>query len=133
MSHGRLFSVLLLTLIYMQSDKIMLLNILNSEAVGLYAAASRISEAIYFIPMVISAAFLPRLSVLITDSKKDYHQLLQKIYSLMTLFVFVYIIFIFFFAEIIILKLLGYFLCIYRNIEDSFNFRIIYFLGCYFI
>lgn len=95
------------TLIYMRSDQIMVLHMIDSEAAGIYAAASRISEAIYFIPMMVSVAFLPKLSTLISQSINEYHSLFQKLYSVMTLLVFLYAGFVFIFAEIIISTLYG--------------------------
>ena len=42
--------------IYMKIDQVMIKEMLDSEAVGQYAAAVRLSEAWYFIPVVVSAS-----------------------------------------------------------------------------
>jgi len=69
--------------IYMKIDQIMLGQLLGDQAVGVYTAATRISEAWYFIPSVIMASVFPAL----LDSKKQneitYHQRLQDAFNLM--------------------------------------------------
>ncbi len=47
--------------IYLKIDQVMLGLLLNDRAVGIYAAAVRISEVWYFIPSAIVASFFPRL------------------------------------------------------------------------
>ncbi len=53
-------------MIYMRIDQVMIQNMLGSEATGIYSAAVRISEAWYFIPMVITSSLFPA----IINSKK---------------------------------------------------------------
>ncbi len=69
--------------INMKIDQVIIKQILGSEAVGQYAAAVRLSEAWYFIPMVICASLFPA----IINSKKHsdilYYSRLQKLYDLM--------------------------------------------------
>ena len=45
--------------IYMKIDQIMLLHFLGAESVGYYSVAVQISQAWYFVPMLISAAYFP--------------------------------------------------------------------------
>lgn len=47
--------------IYMKIDQVMIKEMLNAEAVGQYAAAVRLSEAWYFIPMVIIPSLFPAI------------------------------------------------------------------------
>jgi len=47
--------------IYMKVDQVMIQSMLGSEAVGQYSAAVRISEAWYFIPMVITSSLFPAI------------------------------------------------------------------------
>jgi O-antigen/teichoic acid export membrane protein len=69
--------------IYLQIDQIMIKELLNTEAVGLYSAAIKISEIFYIIPIVITASLFPA----IVNSKKQsielYNFRLQKLYDLM--------------------------------------------------
>jgi len=45
----------------MKVDQVMIQSMLGSEAVGQYSAAVRISEAWYFIPMVITSSLFPAI------------------------------------------------------------------------
>jgi O-antigen/teichoic acid export membrane protein len=69
--------------IYMKIDQVMIKEMLGNEAVGQYAAAVRLSEAWYFIPMVISASLFPAIVNVKKVSKKLYYARLQKLYDLM--------------------------------------------------
>lgn len=69
--------------IYMRIDQIMIKEILGNEAVGQYAAAVRISEAWYFIPMVIASSVFPAIINAKKVSEELYYARLQKLYDLM--------------------------------------------------
>jgi O-antigen/teichoic acid export membrane protein len=61
----------------------MIKEMLDAKQVGLYAAAVRLSEAWYFIPMVITSSVFP---VIINAKKKSdalYYRRLQNLYDLM--------------------------------------------------
>jgi O-antigen/teichoic acid export membrane protein len=47
--------------VYMKIDQVMIKEMLDSEAVGQYAAAVRMSEVWYFIPVVISSSLFPAI------------------------------------------------------------------------
>lgn len=70
---------------YMKIDQIMIKSMLNHEAVGQYAAAVRLSEIWYFIPIVIANSVFPSIVNSKKISTKLYHHRLQKLYSLMVL------------------------------------------------
>ena len=61
----------------------MIKEMLDSEAVGQYAAAVRLSEAWYFIPMVITSSLFPAIINAKKKSEKLYYERLQKLYDLM--------------------------------------------------
>ena len=69
--------------VYMKIDQVMIKKMLNNQEVGFYAAAVRISEAWYFIPMVITTSLFPA----IVNAKKKgeiiYLNRLQKLYDLL--------------------------------------------------
>jgi len=69
--------------VYMRIDQLMIKAMLGNESVGQYAAAVRLSEAWYLIPMVITASLYPS----IINSKKRglafYRQRVQKLFTLM--------------------------------------------------
>ncbi len=69
--------------IYMKIDQVMIKEMLDSEAVGQYAAAVRLSEAWYFIPMVIASSLFPAIINAKKVSEKLYYERLQKLYDLM--------------------------------------------------
>ncbi len=50
-------------MIYMKSDLVMLQWLRSSDEVGKYSVAVRVAESLYFLPMVLSQTFLPRLSL----------------------------------------------------------------------
>ncbi len=68
---------------YMKIDQIMIKNMLGSTEVGLYAAAVRLSEVWYFIPMVISSSLFPAILNAKKISKELYHSRIQQLYDLM--------------------------------------------------
>jgi len=69
--------------IYMKIDQVMIKEMMSSEAVGQYAAAVRISEAWYFIPMVIASSLFPAIINAKKQSEELYYARLQKLYDLM--------------------------------------------------
>lgn len=72
-------------LINMNSDKIMLGELVNNEAVGIYSAALRLSEMWYFIPLIIGSSVAPKLAkIKYQGNHETYYLFLQKIYALTT-------------------------------------------------
>jgi len=69
--------------VYMKIDQIMIKEIIGNEAVGQYAAAVKLSEIWYFIPMVISASLFPAIINAKKQGEKFYNLRLQKLYDLM--------------------------------------------------
>jgi len=69
--------------IYMKIDQVMIMEMLGSEAVGQYAAAIRLSEAWYFIPMVIASSLFPAIVNAKAQNEALYYARLQKLYNLM--------------------------------------------------
>lgn len=69
--------------IYMKIDQVMIKEMMDAEAVGQYAVAVRISEAWYFIPMVIASSFFPAIINAKKKSEELYYARLQKLYDLM--------------------------------------------------
>jgi len=70
-------------MIYVKIDQIMIKEMLNAEAVGQYAAAVRLSEAWYFIPVVIASSLFPAIINAKKASEEFYYARLQKLYDLM--------------------------------------------------
>ena len=69
--------------IYMKIDQVMIKEMLGAEQVGHYAAAVRLSEAWYFVPMAITSSVFPAIINAKEQSEELYYQRLQKLYDLM--------------------------------------------------
>jgi PST family polysaccharide transporter len=70
-------------MIYMRIDQIMIGEMIGSDAVGIYSAATRISEASYVVPMVIVSAVFPVIVRSREESEQLYLQRFQRLYDLM--------------------------------------------------
>jgi PST family polysaccharide transporter len=70
-------------MVYMRIDQIMLGQIMGDKSVGIYSAAVRISEIVYFIPMSIAASAFPAIIEIKKESEALYYQHLQKLYDIM--------------------------------------------------
>jgi len=93
--------------VYMRVDQVMLGEMLGADSVGQFAAASRISEAWYFIPMVIAASTFP--SVIIAKQRDDYtyKDKIQKLYDSLFIVSFSTAVVFSFFSDKIILFIYG--------------------------
>ena len=68
--------------IYMKIDQVMIQEILGSEAVGQYAAATRLSEIWYFIPTLVASSLFPAIVNAKRKSEELYYDRLQKLFDL---------------------------------------------------
>jgi O-antigen/teichoic acid export membrane protein len=73
----------LVIMIYMRIDQIMIKEILGVYEVGLYSAAVKLSEAFYFIPMIITASLFPAILNAKNNSEELYRKRLQRLYTFM--------------------------------------------------
>ena len=69
--------------IYMKIDQVMIKELINNAAVGQYAAAVRLSEAWYFIPMIICTSLFPAILNAKARSPQLYRQRMANLYNLM--------------------------------------------------
>jgi O-antigen/teichoic acid export membrane protein len=76
----------LVVMIYMRIDQIMIKEMMGEKEVGLYSAAVRLSEAWYFIPMVITNSLFPAIVNAKQISEKLYYARLQRLYTFMVWF-----------------------------------------------
>jgi O-antigen/teichoic acid export membrane protein len=70
-------------MIYMKIDQIMLGQMVDDQAVGIFSAATRISEFWYFIPMVVVSSVFPAILNSKKQSEDLYNKRLQRLYALM--------------------------------------------------
>ncbi|VAW28452.1 Membrane protein involved in the export of O-antigen, teichoic acid lipoteichoic acids, partial [hydrothermal vent metagenome] len=68
--------------VYMKIDQIMLGEMIGKKAVGTYAAAVRLSEIWYFIPMAIASSVFPSIVKSKQLDAKIYKKRMQKFYDL---------------------------------------------------
>jgi O-antigen/teichoic acid export membrane protein len=94
-------------MIYMRIDQVMIKALLSDEVVGHYAAAVRFSEAFYFIPVTVCASLFPAIIHARKGGKEAYYRRLQSLYDLMVILALVIAVPATFFADPIILSLLG--------------------------
>ena len=93
--------------IYMKIDQIMLGEMIGKKAVGTYAAAVRLSEIWYFIPMAIASSVFPAIVKSKQLGEKIYKHRIQKFYDLNATLAYLLSIPITFLAPFIIRTLYG--------------------------
>ena len=69
--------------VYMKIDQVMLKEMLDNKAVGVYAAAVKLCEAWYFVPTAVMASLFPAVVESRKKSKKIYEERIQKLYDVM--------------------------------------------------
>lgn len=74
---------------YMKIDQIMIRNILGDFELGQYSAATRISESLYFLPVIISSSFFPAI---LNAKNKNTEQYYDRIQSLLSFVFWIFII-----------------------------------------
>jgi polysaccharide transporter, PST family len=72
-------------MIYMRIDLIMLGQMVGDKAVGLYSAATRISEVWYFIPMAIVSSVTPAIYAAKEVSEALYYQRIEQLIRMLVL------------------------------------------------
>ena len=69
--------------IYMKIDQVMLKEMLDVKAVGIYSAAVKLCEAWYFLPTAVMASLFPAILEVRKISKGLYEERIQKLYDLL--------------------------------------------------
>jgi PST family polysaccharide transporter len=75
----------LTVMIYMRIDQIMLGQMVGDKAVGLYSAATRISEVWYFIPVAIASSVSPAIYAAKEVSEALYYQRIKQLIRMLVL------------------------------------------------
>jgi len=73
----------LVIMVYMRIDQVMIKLMLNNEALGNYAAAVRLSEAWYLVPMIITQSLFPAILSAKNQGEEVYYARLQRLYDFM--------------------------------------------------
>jgi len=84
-SYPLIFSTMLVS-IYMKVDQIMIKEMMDTQAVGYYAAAFRIISALFIIPTVIATSLFPSIIHAKKVNNKLYDDRIQKLYTLLLWF-----------------------------------------------
>ena len=74
-----------MVMLYMRMDQIMLGEMVGDGAVGIYTAATRLTEAAYFLPVVITASVAPALVRAKTAGETIYRARMQKLLAAMAI------------------------------------------------
>ncbi len=78
-----LMLVAMAAFIYTRTDQVMIKHLVGNEAVGNYAAATKVSELFYFLPLLITQSVFPKIIEIKLKSEKEYFKLLEKLYKLL--------------------------------------------------
>ena len=68
-------------MLYMRIDQIMLGEIIGAKSIGIYSAAVRITESMYFLPMIIVASAFP--SLMQPENRPDFEGGFQRLFDIM--------------------------------------------------
>jgi len=71
-------------MVYMKIDQVMLGHMAGNEAVGIYSAATSISEVWYFLPLAIVSSVFPSIVQAKSVSEESYYRRLSALFSLMS-------------------------------------------------
>ncbi len=93
--------------VYMRIDQIMIRQLIGDSQVGLYSAAVRVSEALYFIPIVIMSSVFPAIVSSKMQSEDLYYRRLQFVLGVLLWTAVIIAISISLFAKFILVGFLG--------------------------
>lgn len=93
--------------LFMKIDQVMLREMVGNEAVGIYSAATRISEVWFFVPAVIVSSVSPSIVEAKRISETLYYQRLKKLFNLMAGLAFAIAVPVTLFSKQIVLTLFG--------------------------
>jgi O-antigen/teichoic acid export membrane protein len=97
----------LLVAIHMKIDQVMIKEMLDSNSVGQYAAAVRISEAWYFIPSIFFISFFPAILNAKKNNETLFYSRLQYLYDLMVWLAIIVALLMTFLSDYIVCLLFG--------------------------
>ncbi len=113
--------------IYMKIDQIMIQALIDNHAVGIYAAATRLGEVPYVVPMLVTASLFPAIINAKKHSYSIYKHRMSLLYSLMFILAAFVVVIVFFLADWLISTFYG---SVYN---DSSLILKIHIMGCFFV
>lgn len=114
------------TMIYMKIDQVMLRNYLGLKEVGEYSAALKLSEFIYFVPVILVGSYFSKW-VLMNKEGHDYLKSVDKVLTLLLIVAFSYVLGAWFLGEFIIEAVFG------SEYQNSFQILKIHALSTFFV
>jgi len=97
----------IMIMIYMRIDQVMIREMLSDKDVGLYSAVVKLSEAWYFIPVIITSSLFPAIINAKRKSEELYYKRFQQLYDLILWMAIIVALPITFFSKQIIVLLYG--------------------------
>tara|TARA_B110000008_G_C16820795_1_gene504597 strand:+ start:16 stop:876 length:861 start_codon:yes stop_codon:yes gene_type:complete len=94
-------------ILYMRVDQIMIKEMINLDALGKYAVAVKLSEAWYFLPIIITSVFYPYIIIGKKTSNKLYYNRLKQLFFTTLWIAILFVIFLSLFDDILIGLLFG--------------------------
>jgi PST family polysaccharide transporter len=67
--------------LYMKIDQVMIAHFLGDHSVGLYSAATRLTEATYFLPGMLVASTLPAIVSLRRSNERQFRERMQRLFD----------------------------------------------------
>lgn len=93
--------------LYIRIDVVMLQHMANSKQVGIYAAATRISELFYLLPSVVVASFSPMLIKCFDENHEKFTHKMVRIYWLLAWYSIAFSVLVSFFSDSLVALLFG--------------------------
>ena len=112
--------------IYVKIDQVMIKEIIGDREVGIYAVATSLSTATYFIPLVITDSLFPAIINAKNNDSITYYKRLQRLYDILIWIAIIISIIVFFISEYIISYFFGY-----EYFESSSVLKIAIFTGIF--
>lgn len=97
----------LMVMVYTRIDQVMLGQMLGNRELGVYAAAARIAEFWYIIPIIILQSLFSTMVNAREQKDESYYEILQWAFDTMALMSYLFILFMFLFAGTIMTVLYG--------------------------
>jgi PST family polysaccharide transporter len=115
-------------MIYMKSDQIMIAQMIGDRAVGIYAAAARIAEMWYFVPVALVNSISPSIIQARQNGLGNYHEKLSRFSNILVVLAYFFSIVISIFSPFIVGILYGV-----EYAESSMILSLYVWSGCFVV
>lgn len=94
-------------MLYMRMDQIMIGNLIDNAAVGVYSVAVKMIEVWYFFPIAIVSSFFPKIIKSKENSEREYNDKMQLLYDALVIIGIALAVFVTFISSYIIIFFFG--------------------------